>query len=348
VSATRRIHAGAWWLWAIGLAFAASLTTDVIVLALIAAVAWLAVVIHGDDQSLRTLRIYAVLGAAIVVMRIVFRILVGGGSGGAVLFQLPELVLPDWMAGVRVGGPVTAGELAAGFADGLRLATIVFAMGAANALADPRRLLRSLPRALQSFGTAVVVAVGLAPQLVSSVGRVRRAMRARSGAEGRTKVLRLVNAVIDDALGRTMSLAVAMEVRGFGRPVAGVDRAFPITMAGLVALAAGSYGVLDVTGAGPLGGTLLVLGVLLTAAGLREAGRRRVVTVYRRDPWRLVDWVVTAAGALPAVAMLVIGSGDVDALHPDGLTDPALVAVLAIASTAAIVAAVPAWRRIGA
>ncbi len=54
-------------------------------------------------------------------------------------------------------------------------------IGAANALANPKRALRVLPGALYELGMAVTVAVSLAPQLVESVQRVRRARQLRGG-----------------------------------------------------------------------------------------------------------------------------------------------------------------------
>ena len=68
-----------------------------------------------------------------------------GVGGRVVLVRLPEVPLPAWAAGVRLGGPVTLEGLLAAAYDGLRLATILACLGAANALASPRRLLRYVP-----------------------------------------------------------------------------------------------------------------------------------------------------------------------------------------------------------
>ena len=58
-----------------------------------------------------------------------------------------------------------------------RLAVILAVLGAANALANPKRLLRSVPGALYEVGMALVVALTFAPQLVEvqsgSAGRDR-------------------------------------------------------------------------------------------------------------------------------------------------------------------------------
>ena len=64
------------------------------------------------------------------------------------------------------------GVLAAVY-DGLRLATLLLCVGAANVLANPKRLLQSMPAALHEIGVAVTVALSVAPQLIESGQRVR-------------------------------------------------------------------------------------------------------------------------------------------------------------------------------
>ena len=82
---------------------------------------------------------------------------------------------------MRLLGPVTREAVLAGLYDGLRLGTIVICVGAANALANPKRLLRSVPAALHEVGTALVVAVTVLPQLADSARRVRAAQALRAG-----------------------------------------------------------------------------------------------------------------------------------------------------------------------
>jgi energy-coupling factor transport system permease protein len=330
----RRLHPGAWWLWALFLAAAASRTTDLLLLALLIAVAWFVVVVRGGPSGMRTFRVYLLVALFVLVLRIAFRVVIGGDAGGTVLFTLPEISLPSWAVGIRLGGPVTGRELTGGLADGARLATLIVCVGAANALADPRRLLRSLPLALHSVGTAVVVAIGLVPQLIASALRVHRAMSLRTVRSRRLRLRRTVSPVIDDALDRTMALAVAMEVRGFGRPLGpGRRRVFALTAAGLLAVAIGIYLVLD--GATTLGSILLVGGVAASLIGLRLAGRRRSVSVYRPEPWLASEWVVAATGLLVLLVVLVAGPA---ALHPSGIPAPPVAVTIAI-----LIAALPAW-----
>ena len=182
----RDLHPGAWWLWAMGLAAAASATINPFLLLLIVGVAGFTVSMRRSDHPWsRSFRLYLLFGLVIVVIRVVFRVLLGGGYGTIVLVDLPEIPLPDWVAGVRLLGPMTLESVLAGLYDGMRLATIVICVGAANSLANPKRLLKSMPPALYEIGTAIVVAVALLPQLADSLRRVRAARQLRGVPGGR-------------------------------------------------------------------------------------------------------------------------------------------------------------------
>ncbi len=69
-------------------------------------------------------------------------------SGRVVIVRLPEVPLPDWTSGVRLGGAVTLEGLLAAAYEGMQLAAILACLGATNALASPRRLLRYVPATL--------------------------------------------------------------------------------------------------------------------------------------------------------------------------------------------------------
>ncbi len=311
--AARTLHPGAWWLWALGLAIVASHTTNPLLLGLIIGVAALVVAARREDAPwARAFRMYLFLGAAIVVIRVGFRILFGGEFGTNILFALPEAALPEWAAGIRIGGEVTAESILAAFVDGLRLATIVICFGAANSLANPGRLLRLAPNALYEAGAAVTVAMSLAPQLAESVLRVGRARRIRGAAAGgRRSVPGILLPVLQDALDRSLSLAASMDARGYGRsgtePAARHRMTAALLVVGLFGVAIGLYGVLDATAAIPLALPIMVGGVALLVGGMVAAGRRVSRTRYRPDPWDLPEWLVAGCGAL-AVASVMLGA----------------------------------------
>lgn len=318
----RDLHPVAWWVWALGLAAAASFSTNPLTLLLIIAVAWLVVVARRPEHPWsRSFRIYLWMAAAVVAIRVGFRIVFPGTPTGQVLLPLPEVPLPGWMTGIQLLGPVTSDALVAGLYDGLRLAAIIVCVGAANALANPKRLLKSLPPALYEIGTALVVAVTIVPQLADSVRRVRAAQRLRGGAAGRVaRLRRFLVPVLEDALERSLALAAGMDTRGYGRAPGESAAQRRVTggllLGALIGIAVGVYAVLDRTAPRYLALPMLVGGTALGVAGMWSAGRRVARTRYRPDRWRIPELLTAATGLVVAVATYRIGVGDLTLAHP--------------------------------
>jgi energy-coupling factor transport system permease protein len=220
--------------------------------------------------------------------------------------------------------------------DGLRLAAIVICIGSANALANPKRLLRLVPPALYEIGSALVVAVTVLPQLADSVRRVRAAQLLRGGAVGRVRGLRrLVIPVLEDALERSLALAAGMDTRGYGRTAGATPRERRTTGAlmllGLGAVAMGVYGGLDRTTPSWLGRPMLLIGVAVSVAAVRMAGRRVTRSRYRPDRWRWPEVVVAITGALVGAAGWWISRHQLSVAYPSLSVAPT-VSVLALAA----------------
>ncbi|MEU2180308.1 energy-coupling factor transporter transmembrane protein EcfT [Streptomyces thermolilacinus] len=304
------VHAGAWWLWALGLAVAASRTTNPLLLGLVVGVAGYVVAARRTDAPwARSYGAFLRLGLAVLVIRVLFSTLLGSPVPGAhVLLTLPEVPLPDWARGVRIGGRVTAEQLVFALYDGAKLAAMLVCVGAANALANPARLLKSLPGALYEAGVAVVVATTFAPNLVADVARLRTARRLRGRPTGGVRaVLQIGLPVLEGALERSVAVAASMDARGYGRtaavPPAVRHTTTALTLGGLLGVCAGTYGLLAVEGAG-YGVPLLAGGVAAALGGLWLGGRRTPRTRYRPDRWGPRTWLVAGSGI--AVAALVV------------------------------------------
>lgn len=320
---SRDLHPLAWWLWALGLAMAASFTTNPFLLLLLIGVAWLVVVLRRSDQPWgRSFRIYVWLGVFIVAIRVAFSLFLGGGwIGGPVLVDLPGIPLPDWVAGITLLGPLYAQAVVFALYDGLRLATIVILIGAANSLANPKRVLRSVPPALYEIGTALVVAVTVLPQFAESARRVRAAQSLRAGDTRRIgRLRRFLVPVLEDALEHSMALAAGMDTRGYGR-AGELSRAQRRTtgalmLLGLGGICVGTYAFLDTTTPRFLALPMLALGVAAAAAGLMTAGRRVERTRYRPDHWRWPELVVVASGMFAGVAGWWMSRYQMDIAYP--------------------------------
>jgi energy-coupling factor transport system permease protein len=341
----RWTHPGAWWVWALGLATAASRTTNPLLLLLIVGVAgWVVAQRRPDAPWSRSYAVFLRLGLVIIALRVAFVVVLGSGLGTHVLVDLPSLPLPSWFAGVSLGGPVTAEELLQAVYQGLVLATMLACIGAANSLASPARLLASVPAALYEIGVAVVVAMTFAPQLVGDVDRVRTARRLRGRPDRGVRAFAgSVLPVLDGTLERAVDLAAAMDSRGYGRtgalsrPVRRTSAA--LLLGGLVGVVLGLYALLAGGTSGVVALTLLVLGVAGAGVGMALAGRRSIRTRYRPDPWALPEWIVSTSGALAGLVLVAVSLGDPDVLVGP-VAPPAWPGLPVLAALAILLAAV--------
>jgi len=316
----RALHPAAWWGWAIGCAVVATRTTNLILLGLVIAICCLTVVARRTSAPwAMAFRMYIYLALFIIVLRLAFRV-VFSAAGPTVILRLPLLILPR--LGVRFFGPVSAEALISAGQSALQLAAMVIAVGAANALANPKRLLAAVPGALYEWGAVVVIALTVFPQLAESLVRVRRArqLRAETG-KGAHLIRNVAMPVLSDALDRSLLLAGAMDSRGYGRSALVAPGVRRITSALLIvsslALCVGAYGLLD-TGLTPvwMGTPMVVVGVLVGFLALRLAGKRVRRTRYRPDSMKAPEWVVLGSAVLSCVGIIIVGGIEPSVVYP--------------------------------
>jgi energy-coupling factor transport system permease protein len=305
-------------------------TTNPVSLALIAVSACAVAAAEGRQNG--GFGFYGVLAACVLVLRVAYRLVFALDDGGTPIFTLPTLSVAGPAGGLELFGTVTSTSVYSGFCDGAVLATMVLVIGAANAVADPVRLLTVLPAGLAAMSTAVVVALAALPQLARAVRRVRRAGRLRpqpasrraapgTGAghrRGRTRRLggvgflaRVAIPVLGDGLDRSMALAAAMRTRGYGaaRPCRRGERAGVAAagVAGMVLIAIGAFGVFGFGPRKAQAWAMLAVGVAFSVVAVHASGARLVRTRYRPPRWDACS-VATAAGGLGAGATLA-GAG---------------------------------------
>jgi energy-coupling factor transport system permease protein len=355
----RSLHPVAWWIWALGLVIAVNRTTNPLLLILTLAVLGFVVAARRTDAPwARAFKYYLMVAVFIIAVRVVFQSVFASGAapGDHILFELPHIHTPKWYAGVHIGGPVSLESTLLAAVDGLRLGTMICCIGAANALANPKRALRVLPGALYELGMAVVVSISLAPQLVESVQRVARARRLRAGQRRGWRALRSIAIpVLADALERSMLLAAAMDSRGYGRagPATRATRRLTaaLMVAGMFGVCIGCYGLLGGSGPRLLATPAILAGAILCSAGLALGARRVRRTHYRPDPWRAPEWTVAGCGVISAVTLYLSTGYNAADLNPtfSPLRFPALPALPAVAILIAAAAAfaAPPPRRVG-
>ena len=308
----RPLHPAAWWLWAGGMAAAAMRTTNPLLLGLIiAVVAYVVSARRTAAPWARSFGSFVRLAIFVVVFRLGLQVLFGMRVPGMTLFTLPGVTLPSFMAGVSLGGPVTAQALLGACVQGLRLATVLVCFGAVNTLCSPYRMLRALPASLYEAGVAVTVALSFDPQAVIQIGRIREARRLRGRPTRGVAALRgMALPVLEGALDRSIGLAASMDTRGYGRRSDVAASTRRVTSAatghGFLAVAVGLYGVLDAGAPRALGLPVLGIGALVIAVGLFAGGRQAMRTRYRPDVWRGREWLVAGSGLAALIAMIVV------------------------------------------
>ena len=154
------------------------------------------------------------LGAIILLIRTVVGVLIGVPIPGTKLFSVPILPLPSWIAGIRIGGVVTQERLLSSIHEGLIIIAVICLFGAAVSLTSPHKLLRVTPVVIYEFGVATVIATSALPQLVQSVGRIRRARTLRGDEKPSWRSIAIP--LLEDSLSRSLELAAAMDSRGYG------------------------------------------------------------------------------------------------------------------------------------
>jgi energy-coupling factor transport system permease protein len=298
-------------LWAIGLSAAASRTQNPVPLLLILAVGGFVVAARRSTAPwAHSYGAFLKLAIVVVLVRILFQALLSTGSQGpTVLFTLPSAPMPDG-SGLKLGGDVTLEAVLRALYEGMQFAVIICCVGAANALGSARRLLRSVPGALYEVGVACVIALTVAPQLVTDAQRIRAAHRLRGrSTRGPRGLGRVAMPVLEGALEHSVDLAAAMDSRGYGRTFDATRTSRRLTtglmFGGLLGVCVGVYGLLDGTTSSWFGLPMLCAGSVLAAAGIVLGGRRSGRSRYRSDPWALPEWLVVACGVVPAVAMFV-------------------------------------------
>jgi energy-coupling factor transport system permease protein len=301
----RKTNPLAWWLAGISLAVVASLSSNVFVLLAICAGSLLTIKLCRDDSPwAQSIGFYIKLAAIVIALRVSFRIIFNLGSSNKDAFLLlPSIDLNlGFGSTLKLFGPISYEAFNLALVDGFRLAAIILAIGMANSLANPRKLLKSTPGALYEIATAISIAINLAPQLIASLGRVRRARSLRGQSKGIKAITGIVIPVLEDTIDQSMGLAASMSARGFGRK--GNRSNFQLIGARLLAFAAicliitGSALLLFSPDQQSVHLVVIALGLLAAAISVKLSSARATITRYRKEPWRIGDLVILLTSTL--------------------------------------------------
>lgn len=299
------VHPWAWWVWALGIAGCASMTNNPYILALtFATLCFVVFNRRGSSPWSRAFPIYLMIAGWLVVYRLVMHIVVGAKIGTIELFRIPPVQLPEWAAGIHVFGTVYLEGLIIATTQGLTLGTMIVAVGAANSLADPKKLLKSLPGALGELGTAVVIGISIAPQMAESAFRINRARTLRGDdARGVRGFARILMPVFQDTLDRSLALANSMDARGYGRQAHVSKFQQRVTSIfgalGILGVTVGLFVVLDASSPMFVAVPVFITGVGFLIISLVVASHRKTSTTFDQLPWGAAEWLVCITGVIP-------------------------------------------------
>jgi energy-coupling factor transporter transmembrane protein EcfT len=211
----KSLHPLTWWLWSIAIIVTIIRADSVIYACLvIAGAAILVSRFAGNYPWSKSFWFSLRLGLFILVVRAVTGVLIGVPIPGTKIAEIPILPLPNWMAGIRIGGVITQERLTASLHEGLIITAVIALFGAAVSLTSPHKMLRVLPVMVYEFGVALVIATSSLPQLVSSYSRIKRARILRGDEKPRIRTIALP--LLEEALSKSLDLAAAMDSRGYG------------------------------------------------------------------------------------------------------------------------------------
>lgn len=212
------LHPLTWWIWSFAVAICVARVNAPVFAIVSVGVVGVIVYFFRDDAPWGKSFIWTLkLAAWILLIRTFIAVSIGVPIPGTTIFSLPQIPLPSWMPGVRIGGAVTIERISSAISEGLIICAIIVIFGAAASLTSPHRLLRVLPIYMYEFGVSVVIATTIVPQLVTSFSRIRTAQRLRGqSTKGFASYRRVAIPLLEETLARSLDLAAAMDSRGYG------------------------------------------------------------------------------------------------------------------------------------
>jgi energy-coupling factor transport system permease protein len=304
---TSRLHPSSWWVLAITLAVVAGSASSILQTTSVAAASVALILLFRENSPwARSLKFYLLLALAVVVIRVAFRIVFSFSQAtDDILFELPRFEIDFGLGAIGLLGDISTTSMLGALLDGSRLAAIILAIAVANTLANPRKLLKSAPGALYEIATSVSVAINLAPQLIESFARVKRARGLRGKGRKSSTLNGLLIPVLEDTLDRSLLLAASMDARGFGRKsTQSKGELLLARLLGLLSLIAIAMGVFVLLSgfSAPAALALLAIGAVTSFISVRLTSRRNTRTSIARSARTPIDFALLGLCAFGLLA----------------------------------------------
>lgn len=255
---------------------------------------------HVASRQLTAWRWFLRLAAVMVLVSVVFNVLTVHAGDDVIVHVSAAVPI--------IGGPLTLNALVFGVLSGVAIFGLVLTGTTVAALLDWAALMRALPARATPFAVAGSVAWSFLPQTAVAYREIREAQEARGHRlRGVRDLPPLLVPLLAGALERAMTMAEALEARGFGAmahtasamsPVRGLLTAGATACAALAAftLATGQ----PVLGAVAAGAALAGF-VIAWHGGAAGPARTR----YRSRRWQRADTIVAGSAAVVAVIAMI-------------------------------------------
>ncbi len=230
-------------------------------------------------------------GAIIIFFSVLFNMLMVH-IGQMVLFRLPV----GWPL---LGGIITLEAAVFGAVNGLLLLTLLALFMTFNNIVSPADLVRLIPRAFQSVGVVLLIALTYVPETTRYVRRIQEAQAIRGHRMHGLRDWRpIVLPLLVGGLERSLNLAETMVARGYGATAVSTHSTL-YRVGLLVGLLAGFSGWALTFWVGWPGYLVMASGFLLLGWMFWSLGRETPHTHYRRQKWSWRDSVVVATAIIP-------------------------------------------------
>jgi energy-coupling factor transporter transmembrane protein EcfT len=207
-----------WWIWSLAVAISA-IRSDQFLIPVMSILVFIYVVTKRGTNTVwgNSFKFSIQLAISALIIRFIFAVLIGTQLPGEVLFTLPQIQMPDFLVGIRIGGAVTEARLLSVLDESLTFALIVIAFGAATSLSSPIALIKMISSRIYLFGVTLIIAFSVLPQIVASYQRVKMARKFRGEAKINLRnFYKILTPVLEESLEKAIDLSAAMESRGFG------------------------------------------------------------------------------------------------------------------------------------
>jgi len=350
-----RLHSLTWLVWALSALVCVQLAPNPLSVVLVVGVAFLMVELHGNRSPLaRAFPLLVALSLVFVAVKVVINGLTFHGGAGPVLFSLPQFMVPSWLGGYPVGGPVELVVVLQAAVEGFVVVGVVAVFGAFNATVSHYELVQSAPRAFHEPGLVVVVALAFVPSVVNAALAVREADRARTGGVvvRRGRLVRLAIPVLESGMEKALALAESMDSRGFGRGTAAASEK-AAGWCGLGALGLLGAAFLALVGeARSVGLVLAAAAVIVLGCAVWLASRASRRSRYRPTRLGRTDFVVMAVvvcAPLLVAAIRLTGTAGITwtvsaPIQPPAFSPLVLAALACLAVPAFVPSAEHGWR----